>query len=165
MKTPIFFKYSYCFYWSYFLFFLFLLFLWHHWIHKQSPVPPSLRVNEFPLWNLLVKFILMLVVFPPTTRGAGLSVGSYWDVWLQVWSRWPSGSSCPFPPETSSLGSPGRSRRWRTRWSCPGCCLDLPAARGRRCETKEAPSLLLSVDLTVNSVKIWSCRLIVSNTA
>lgn len=67
-------------------------------------------------------------VFPP--------IISYLEEWSQVWSRWRSGSSCPSPPETSSLGSSGTSRRWRTLWSCPGWYPDLPAARGRHCKTQ-----------------------------
>lgn len=57
-------------------------------------------------------------------------VDSYLAACLRAWSRWPSGSSCPSPPGTSSRGSPGRSRQWRTRWSCPGWRPGLPAGRG-----------------------------------
>lgn len=55
---------------------------------------------------------------------------------LQVWSQWQSGSNCPSPPATSSRGSSGRNHRWHTQWSCPGCCPDLPAVRGRHYKIK-----------------------------
>lgn len=128
--------YPNCFYWCYYI--SIFVFIWHHWIHIQFTDPsPSLKLFGLSPTNICRCIILWSCAFAPQ----GPLFYSYLDAWLRVWSQWQSGSSCPSPPETSCHGSSGRSRRWRTLWSCPGWCLDLPAARGRHYKNKNTEPL------------------------